>query len=165
VATVLVTLFQQQKISFTNYSWAISHISEGPKNQRFRGLLCPSHQGWCSENRQWWQGWAPKCWLQSIIDVADSPKITESVCSLHKFHILRNNYCSQIAQCIDKTGYVLLQWRKAADCIKRGWPTSTHRRAIQFLKEMLVGSTCVYIYLEEGSELTTGPLFTNTKSC
>lgn len=31
VTTVLVTLFQQQKFSFTNYSSAISHISEGPK--------------------------------------------------------------------------------------------------------------------------------------
>ena len=35
VATVLVTLFQQQKISFTNYSWAISHISVGQKKPMF----------------------------------------------------------------------------------------------------------------------------------
>jgi hypothetical protein len=45
VTTVLVTLLQQQKISFTNYSMAISHINEGLKNQCFRGLLCPDHQG------------------------------------------------------------------------------------------------------------------------
>lgn len=45
VATVLVTLFQQQKISFNNYSQTNSHINDGQKNQCFRRLLCPNHQG------------------------------------------------------------------------------------------------------------------------
>jgi hypothetical protein len=32
VVTVSLIVFKQQKISFTNYSWAISHINDGPKS-------------------------------------------------------------------------------------------------------------------------------------
>lgn len=46
----------------------------------------------------------------------------------------------------------------------QGWPTSTHRKDTQFLKDLPESHTCVYLYWKwEEDEFSTMPLFANSQ--